>query len=175
MKPVVCIAGPTASGKSAWAVELAQAVDGEIINADSMQVYEDLKILSARPDSAEMKNIPHHLFGHIPSDRQYSTGEWCREAVPVILDCLARDKVPVLVGGTGLYFKALTDGFANVPPITDATKRETELLLETGIENLRKKALELDPIATARVLGDDPQRLQRIVNVAIETGRPISE
>ena len=175
MRPFICIAGPTASGKSAYALRVAEAMDGEIINADALQVYADLHVLSARPSREEMGSIPHHLFGHIAGDVRYSTGAWLREVEPVILDCLARGKTPILVGGTGLYFRALLIGMADIPPISDQLRQETAELLEgEGIEALRQTAERLDPIATARVLGHDPQRLQRIVNVARGTGQALS-
>jgi tRNA dimethylallyltransferase len=175
MKPVICIAGPTASGKSGYAVRVAQAVDGEIINADALQVYADLKILSARPDTSEMAGIPHHLFGHVPGSARYSTGKWLREVEPLIFDILARDKSPILVGGTGLYFRALLQGLADIPPVPERLSKDTQSRLEReGIEKLRAEAEQLDSIAAGRVLGDDPQRLQRIVNVAKGTGRSLS-
>jgi len=176
MKPIVFIAGPTASGKSAWAIELAKKSNGEIINADAMQVYEDLQILSARPNLPEMEGVPHHLFGHIAGNIRYSTGQWLREVQPVILDCLARDVLPILVGGTGLYFKALIEGLAEVPAISQDVFDEVKLMLEEkGVAYLRDEALHVDPKATSRVLGDDPQRLSRIVCVYRETGQPLSE
>ena len=175
MNPVVCIAGPTASGKSAWAVSLAKTVGGEIINADALQVYSDLQVLSARPTHDEIAEVPHHLFGHIKGSRRYSTGKWLDEAVPVILDVLGRGRVPILVGGTGLYFKALTEGLAAVPTPEQAAVDAAQALLDTkGIAALRAKAESLDPVAAARVLGDDPHRLLRIVNVATGTEKPLS-
>ena len=175
MKPIVFIAGPTASGKSAWALELAKTFNGEIINADAMQVYEDLQILSARPTFSEMQGVPHHLFGHIAGNIRYSTGQWLREVQPVILDCLAREVVPILVGGTGLYFKALLEGLAKVPAISQDVFESVETILENeGIASLREEALRIDPRATQRILGDDPQRLSRIVSVYRDTGRPLS-
>lgn len=172
IKPVVCIAGPTASGKSGWAIELAQTVDGEIINADSMQVYKSLHIITARPSKVEMASIPHHLFGHVDVTEQYSTGRWVREAREQIIDCLARQKTPILVGGTGLYFKALTVGLANIPQPNDQILRQ---LNDYSTIDLRIKAEEVDPIAAARVLGDDRQRLLRLVSVALGTKKKLSE
>ena len=175
MQPVICIAGPTASGKSAYALRVAEAMDGEIINADALQVYADLHVLSARPTEKEMGEVPHHLFGHLSGDVRYSTGAWLSEVEPVILDCLVRGKTPILVGGTGLYFRALLIGMADIPTIPDQLRQDTaELLEREGIEALRQTAERLDPVAADRVLGHDPQRLQRIVNVASGTGRPIS-
>ncbi len=175
LKPVICIAGPTASGKSAWAVEIAQSVDGEIINTDSMQVYEDLHILTARPTENEMGGIPHHMFGHVSPRQQYSVAEWLDDAQSQILDCLARQKTPILVGGTGLYFKALTEGLANIPDPGAASVANAEALGEKGVELLRAEAEKLDPEASARVLGADIRRLVRIVSVASGTGRALSD
>jgi len=175
MKPIICIAGPTASGKSAWALEIAKSMGGEIINADALQVYADLQILSARPRRDEMEDVPHHLFGHVAGDVRYSTGQWLREVQPVILDCLARDVIPILTGGTGLYFKALIEGIAEVPPVSsEAMSKAQGLLDEKDIAGLRAEAEKVDVIATARVLGNDPQRLLRIVSVYNQTGKALS-
>jgi len=174
LKPVICIAGPTASGKSAWAVEIAKSVDGEIINADSMQVYDSLHIITARPHKNEMEGILHHLFGHVPVTHKYSTGQWTKDATDQILDCLSRDKTPILVGGTGLYFKALVDGLAHIPEPGLEAKAQTEALLSQGIDVLRLEAERLDPVASARVLGKDPHRLARIVSVGLGTDKPLS-
>jgi len=175
MKQIVCIAGPTASGKSAFAVKLAKKCDGEVINADALQVYKELHVLSARPDKQEMGGIAHHLYGHVSASTRYSTGMWLEEADRLIIDILARGKTPILVGGTGLYFKALTQGLAKIPmPNAQAVKESQAILDEHGITALRARAKQLDPAASARVLGNDPQRLLRIVNVALGTGKPIS-
>jgi len=115
MRPVLCIAGPTASGKSGLALRLAKAVNGEIINADALQVYSDIRILSARPSDAEMAVIPHHLYGYVKGTIHYSGGQWVKAVMPIILDVLASGKTPILVGGTGLYFKSLLEGLAPVP------------------------------------------------------------
>lgn len=174
-KNVVCIAGPTASGKSAYAIDVAKARDGEIINADSMQVYTDLRVLSARPSAGEMEGIPHHLFGHVDGATRYSTGHWIREIQPAINDCHARGKTPIIVGGTGLYFRALTIGLAHVPKPSGEGMAQTHALAESGIDALRRKAEQLDPAAAARVLGNDPQRLIRIVSVALGTNKILSD
>lgn len=169
---MVCIAGPTASGKTGFALDLARKLDGEIVNADALQVYADLSILSARPTPYEMADIPHHLFGHIDGDDAYSVGHWVREAVPIILDILARHKTPIITGGTGLYFKALLVGLADIPAVDAALMTE----LETWpIDRLRDEAERLDPVAARRILGDDPQRLQRLVGVAMQTGQALSD
>ena len=173
MNPVICIAGPTASGKSAWALTLAKKYHGEVINADAIQVYRDLQIISARPTLDEMDEIPHHLFGHIDGAERYSVGRWLSEVQDIILDILARGKLPILTGGTGLYFKALTDGLASIPKVS--TTLVSSYLEREGIEALRARAEKLDPKATTRVLGHDPQRLIRIVSVAEQTSRTLSE
>lgn len=170
-----CIAGPTASGKSAYALKLAKKYGGEIINADALQVYSGLQILSARPTFKDMDNIPHHLYGHVDPSVRYSSGKWLADVDPLIIDILSRGYSPILVGGTGLYFKALTEGLAQIPePESSAILEAQAILNEKGIKELRKQAQRLDPVATARVLGDDPQRLLRIVNVALGTLRPLS-
>ena len=175
MKTVHCIAGPTASGKSTFAVKLAERLGGEIVNADALQVYSHLRVLSARPNEAEMVGIPHHLFGHIHPRTRYSVGHWLREVDGLIIDILARGKTPILVGGTGLYFKALTQGLAQIPPVSDEVVRQAQAVLDAqGVEALRVLAETLDPVATARVLGHDPQRLLRIVGVAQGTDKVLS-
>lgn len=176
MKPVLCIAGPTASGKSRFAIDLAKAVDGEIINADALQVYRQLQILSARPSQNEMAQIPHHMFGHIDGAVRYSVGHWLREVEPVILECLARGKTPILTGGTGLYFKALTRGLADIPPISREVEACVQALLDTqGIGALRKRCESIDPQASAAILGDDPHRLMRVLGVYEQSGTPLSQ
>lgn len=176
MKPVIFIAGPTASGKSAWAIKIAKKFDGEIINADALQVYKDLQILSARPTLSEMQDVPHHLFGHVSGETRYSTGQWLRDVQPIILDCLARDKYPILTGGTGLYFKALLNGLAQIPEISSEVFDDiNNRLKQFGVKRLREEAEQVDPIAAQRILGDDPQRLTRIVSVYTQTGRALSD
>lgn len=171
-RPVVCIAGPTASGKSGFALDVAKRVGGEVVNADALQVYADLIVLSARPTEEEMDGVTHHLFGHIPGDRLYSTGDWVREVIPVLKDIIERGKVPVLCGGTGLYFHALLVGLADIPEVPQSLSEAVDRI-EIGA--LREEALKVDPIATDRVLGDDPQRLARIVGVYRATGRALSD
>lgn len=175
MEKVICIAGPTASGKSAYALSIAEQVGGEIVNADSMQVYAPLHILSARPSEADMARVPHHLYGTVEGDVRYSTGEWLRDIMPMIKDIKARGNVPILVGGTGLYFQALTVGLADIPKPDAAVMAYVQGLLEQGVDVLRAEAERLDPVASKRVLGNDPQRLSRIVSVAKGTEKPLSE
>jgi tRNA dimethylallyltransferase len=175
MKPIICIAGPTASGKSAWAIQIAKSFGGEIINTDALQVYSELKIISARPSRSEMLSVPHHLFGHVDSNFRYSVGNWISEVESLIVDTLARGKSPILTGGTGLYFKSLIEGIAKIPSIPSDVILETNKFQEqNGVEGLRNLAEKLDPKAASRVLGKDPHRLMRIINVYKVTNKPIS-
>jgi tRNA dimethylallyltransferase len=175
MKPIICIAGPTASGKSAWAIQIAKSFGGEIINTDALQVYSELNIISARPSRSEMLSVPHHLFGHVDSNFRYSVGNWISEVESLIVDTLARGKSPILTGGTGLYFKSLIEGIAKIPSIPSDVILETNKFQEqNGVEGLRNLAEKLDPKAASRVLGKDPHRLMRIINVYKVTNKPIS-
>ncbi len=174
MKPVLCIAGPTASGKSGAALAIAKSVNGEIINADALQVYSDIRILSARPNKSEIRSVPHHLYGYVSGGTHYSGGHWVRAAMPVILDVLARGKIPILVGGTGLYFKSLFEGLASVPTIDPNLIREIDSRIEgEGIKSVLAEAKILDPKGTARLQGEDPQRLTRLLSVVKQTGHPL--
>ncbi len=176
MKKILLIAGPTASGKSAYAIKLAKRKHGEIINADALQVYRELQVLSARPQKSEMEGIRHYLFGHISAHERYSTGRWLKQADEKIMDILSRGKTPILVGGTGLYFKALTEGLADIPEAGEQAKaRAQEVFDKNGIVALRELAYELDALATNKVLGNDKQRLLRIVSVALGTGKSLSQ
>ncbi|MEM7729211.1 MAG: tRNA (adenosine(37)-N6)-dimethylallyltransferase MiaA [Pseudomonadota bacterium] len=170
--PIVCIAGPTASGKTDYAIRVARTVNGEIVNADALQVYADLSVLSARPSNDEMQDVPHHLFGHVDGRTAYSTGAWVRDARPVLQDISERGRVPVIVGGTGLYFQALLDGLADIPDVPEALQIALDA---TDVAELREEAERIDPDAAARILGDDPQRLARLVGVHRATGRTLSQ
>ena len=170
------IAGPTAAGKTALAIAAAERLDGEIVNADSMQIYDGLHLITARPTAAETARIPHHLFGVADPAERWSVGRWSEAALAACADIRKRGKTPVLVGGTGLYFNALTVGLAPVPEIGDAAReRAAALLAEGGLAALADEARRLDPAAAARVAPADRQRLQRIVEVGYETGRPLSD
>ena len=176
MKPVLYIAGPTASGKSRFALELAESVEGEIINADALQVYSDVSVLSARPERHDLARVSHHLYGYVSGDTHYSGGQWVKAVMPVILDALARGKVPILVGGTGLYFKSLLEGLAFVPDIDPAIVANIENRIAlSGIQSVMDEARVLDPLGASRLLGEDPQRLTRLLSVAVQTGRPLHE
>ncbi|MCG8443486.1 MAG: tRNA (adenosine(37)-N6)-dimethylallyltransferase MiaA [Caulobacterales bacterium] len=172
---ILLIAGPTASGKTALALALAEAFGGEIINADSMQVYRDLRVLTARPTPEEEARAPHRLFGHVDAGLAYSVGAWAGEALTAVEHALKRGRRAILVGGTGLYLHALTHGLAAIPdPGPDARARAQDLLAREGLEGLRRAAEAADPQAAAQVRGEDRQRLLRIVAVAEGLNAPLS-
>jgi tRNA dimethylallyltransferase len=172
--PVWLIAGPTASGKTALAIHAARRLGGEVVNADSMQIYADIPVLSAAPPADEQAGIPHHLFGVLDASQRASVGWWARAAMAVIDEIRSRGNTPVVVGGTGLYFNALTEGLAEVPDIPDEAAAEAEAIAGQGIAILRVEAERHDPDGASRVLGDDIQRLRRIVEVGLATGRALS-
>lgn len=169
------IAGPTASGKSALALRLAQAVGGEVINADSMQLYRDLEVLTARPPREETLLAPHHLFGVADAADGWSVGRWLDAARRELEDIARWRRVAIVVGGTGLYFRALTHGLAEIPPVprevVDALAAEVGAAGELA---LRPRLARLDPEAELRIERGDIQRLLRAVSVAEHTGRPLS-
>jgi len=169
------IAGPTASGKSALALRLAQQTGGEIVNADALQLYADLRILSARPSAEEQALAPHHLFGTVDAADGWSVGRWLRAALPILDDIAARDRTAIVVGGTGLYFRALTNGLAMIPPVPvaarDAAEAEFNVNGEAGVRELLG---QLDPEAEDRIEAGDRQRLVRALAVARHTGTPLS-
>ncbi|PST19175.1 tRNA (adenosine(37)-N6)-dimethylallyltransferase MiaA [Rhizobium sp. JAB6] len=171
----ILITGPTASGKSALAVELARSHDGVVINADSMQVYDTLRVLTARPDEADMDGIPHHLYGHVPARQAYSTGAWLRKAGDLVERLRGEGRMPVFVGGTGLYFKALTGGLSDMPEIpSDIRNRLRSRLLAEGPEALHRELAQSDR-AIAEVLNpQDGQRIVRALEVIEATGRSIA-
>ncbi|MFS8038813.1 tRNA (adenosine(37)-N6)-dimethylallyltransferase MiaA [Xanthobacter sp. AM11] len=171
----VLIAGPTASGKSALASALAARAGGIVLNADSMQVYGDLAVLTARPTVAEMAQVPHGLYGHVDADADYSVGRWLEDARTALADARAAGRLPVFVGGTGLYFRALTQGLADVPPVPEAVRgavRDEAQALDAAVLHARLAAV--DPAAAARIAPNDRQRILRALEVMAATGRPLS-
>ncbi|MCA1443703.1 tRNA (adenosine(37)-N6)-dimethylallyltransferase MiaA [Ensifer sp. IC4062] len=170
----ILITGPTASGKSALAVELARRHGGVVINADSMQVYDTLKILTARPDEAEMGGIEHFLYGHVPAGQAYSTGAWLREADVLVAQLREEGRLPVFVGGTGLYFKALTGGLSDMPKIPATIRDALRVRLkEEGAEALHRQLAARDPQTAAQLRPGDGQRIVRALEVIEATGKPI--
>lgn len=174
--PVLIIAGPTGSGKSRLAIAVAQAFAGEVINADSMQMYRDLRILSARPTPAEEAQVPHRLYGILPLDDPGSVGTWLARAVSAIRAAWAVGHLPIVVGGTGLYLKALTSGLAEVPPIPPAVRADAAARYDRqGGEAFRAALARLDPQAAARLPAGDRQRLIRADEVVRATGRTLTD
>lgn len=172
--PVILIAGPTASGKSKIALQLAQAIGGEIVNADSMQVYRELRVLTARPSAADEMAVPHHLYGSVSAATAYSVGQWAEEAVPVINKIRSQGKAAIVVGGTGLYFRVLTEGLAEMPLIPDALRRETRsMFAEMGPERFHIALSEVDPLAAKQIGSGDGQRMVRALEVFEASGRSI--
>ena len=163
---IFLISGPTASGKSSFAIKLANKINGEIINADSMQVYKELKILSARPDPKNFKNIKHHLYGFHNVNKNFSTGDWLKLTIKKIKEIKKRKKIPILVGGTGLYFKALTDGLTNIPNIPIRFRNKLRLLQEIlGQKKFYQKLIKLDPLSKNKINSTDVQRSIRAYEV----------
>lgn len=173
---VILIAGPTAGGKSALALDLARREGGEIVNADALQVYRDLSILTARPDAAAEALAPHHLFGCVDGDAPWSVGAWLRAAERIIGEIRARGAVPIVVGGTGLYFKALIEGLAEVPPIPAGVREAVgEQYERQGEAAFREELRRRDPKAEARINPADRQRLTRAMEVFVATGRALTD
>ena len=176
MHPAILIHGPTASGKSALAIELARKLGGEVINADSMQVYRDLQVISARPTEEEMDGVPHHLFGYVDAGMRYSTGEWLEAARGVLKRLQRQNKHAVIVGGTGLYLLALTQGLSDIPPVPDDIRAEVRAISDTeGADGLRARLAPHDPELAERLGTGDKQRLARAYEVWLATGRPLSD
>jgi len=170
------IAGPTASGKSALALRLAREIGGEIVNADALQLYADLRALSARPTPEEEAQAPHHLFGTVDGAEGWSVGRWLRAASSLIEAINGRGRPAILVGGTGLYFKALTEGLAEVPPIPAAVRGAEEARFEAEGESAARDRLRIsDPAAEARIAPGDRLRLTRALEVLAATGKSISD
>lgn len=173
---MLVVAGPTGSGKSALAVDLARARDGVVINADSMQVYRELRVLTARPTAAEEAAVPHRLYGVLSAAERCSAGRWLRLAAPEIEAAFAAGKVPVVVGGTGLYLRALTQGLADVPeiPAAEVARAQTRYE-ELGGEAFHDTLRALDPDAADRLPASDRQRLIRAYAVVKATGRTLKD
>jgi tRNA dimethylallyltransferase len=172
----ILIAGPTASGKSALALTLAEELGGTIINADSMQVYRDLRVITARPTPAETARVPHLLYGHVDAAENYSVGRWCLDAAAATAQAEGAGRLPILVGGTGLYFKALTRGLAAVPPIPAGIRAAVRARLKTdGVAALYADLGGRDPAAADRLMPNDRARISRALEVVLATGRPLAD
>lgn len=172
---IIFISGPTAIGKSILAIKLAKLHKGEIINADSMQVYSNLKILTARPSNQDKKNIKHHLYGHIPGSVRYNVAKWCEEISTIIKNKKNTNKKFIIVGGTGLYINSLLKGLSNVPFVEEKFKNKSNLLLnKLGIENFYQEVCKIDKDSCLKISKRDSQRLKRIWEVYQSTGRTLS-
>lgn len=172
----VLIAGPTASGKSGLAAALARQLDATVVNADSMQVYGDLRVLTARPDAGEERQAPHRLYGHVDSATNYSVGRYLADAAALLQRLHEEGRMPVFVGGTGLYVKALTEGLSDVPAVPDAVREAVRAGAEgraTG--TLHAELAGRDPEAAARIRPSDRLRILRALEVLAATGRPLAE
>ena len=171
----ILIAGPTASGKSALAITLAQRLGGTVVNADSMQVYRDLRVLSARPSEAEEAAAPHVLFGHVDGAVNYSVGLWLADAVRTLEDLRGQGRLPIFTGGTGMYFKGLLRGLSDIPPVPEEVRARVRAEAE-GLDpaTLHARLAALDPETAARLRPSDPQRILRALEVFEATGRSLS-
>jgi len=176
MARVWLIAGPTASGKSALGLRLAAEIDGEIVNADALQVYRDFRCLTARPSLAETEICPHHLYGVADAAQAWSVGAWLRAVQPILGEIEGRGRPAILVGGTGLYFNALTQGLAEIPAIPTYVREAVRTRLETLGETAFRAALaDRDPAAAGRIAPGDRQRLARAMEVLEATGRTLTD
>ncbi len=176
IKTVYVIAGPTASGKSELAISLANKINGAVINSDSMQVYKNLQILTARPSSSEMKNIDHHLYGFVDGSERYNVERWCNDATEIIKKISANNLTPILVGGTGLYIYTLINGLIDIPPIPEKIKIESEKILQELSKDFLINQIEnIDPDSLKEVNHNDTVRLRRIWEVFESTGKKFSE
>ena len=173
---IFLIYGPTASGKSKFSIKLAKKINGEIINADSMQIYHELKILSARPFKKDYQNIKHHLYGFQSVKKKFSTGDWLKLTNKKILDLRKRKKIPILVGGTGLYFKALTEGLVNIPNIpTKFREKIRRLHTKIGSKKFYSKLIKIDPLAKNYINSSDSQRSIRAYEIKAFTKKSMYE
>jgi len=172
----VLIAGPTASGKSALALAMAEELGGTIINADSMQVYRNLRIITARPTRAEETRVPHLLYGHVDAAENYSVGRWCVDASAALAEVERAGRLPIMIGGTGLYFKTLTQGLAAVPPIPPEVRAAVRGRLEAdGVAPLYVELAARDPVTAQRLMPGDRARVTRALEVVLATGRSLTD
>ena len=173
---IILLAGPTASGKSKMAIQLAKSLNGEIINADSMQVYKELKILTSRPSLSDEKKVKHHFYGFISVKKDFSTGNWIKLVKKKINEIILKKKIPILVGGTGLYFNALTKGFVEIPKIPKKFRKKVRFLHQKeGQNKFFKRLLKIDPKALNYINKSDTQRTIRAYEVKKYTKKSLYE
>ena len=174
--PIYFVVGPTSIGKSSLAIKLAKKLNGQIINADSMQVYKNLKVLTARPNIDEMKEIKHHLYGHVNATERYNVSRWCEEATLIIKNNFKKKITSILVGGTGMYIDKIINGLIDIPTIPESFKKESEkLLLKEGKENFFKIVKSFDNESVKKINPNDINRLRRVWEVFIYTEIPMSD
>jgi len=174
MSKIILISGPTASGKSKFAIKIANKINGEIINSDSMQIYKELKILTARPKTNEYKSIKHHLYGFHTVKKNFSTGDWLKNVINKINEIKKKKKVPIIVGGTGLYFKALTEGLVKIPNIPIKFRKKTRSLQKKlGQKKFFEKLVKIDPLIISRINATDVQRSIRAYEVKSYTKKSL--
>ena len=167
---IILISGPTASGKSNFAIKIAKKINGEIINADSMQVYKKFKILTARPETQNQKKIKHHLYGVIDLNKKFSTGQWLKAVIKIIEDIKKRKKIPILVGGTGLYFQSLINGLVEIPEVPKKIRKKIRLLQKIeGQEKFYQSLLKIDPKVKKKINPNDKQRSIRAYEIKYYT------
>ena len=172
---IFLIYGPTASGKSKLAIQIAKKINGEIINADSMQVYKQIKILSARPNPKNYQKVRHHLYGFHDVKKNFSTGDWLKLVIQKIKELKKRKKIPILVGGTGLYFKALTDGLSRIPKIPLKIRNQIRALhQEIGQKRFYQKLLKIDPMSVNKIKPNDTHRSLRAYEIKFYTQKSIN-
>ena len=173
-KKIILLAGPTASGKSKLAIQLAKKINGEIINADSMQIYREFSVLSSRPIDREINNPKHHLYGIISVKKNFSAGDWLKLTKSKVKLCHSKKKLPIIVGGTGLYFNMITRGLSKIPSIDLTTRNKVrQLFKKLGYKNFYQKLINLDPRAKNKILPNDSQRAQRAFEVMIKTKKSL--
>ncbi|HEY0851552.1 MAG TPA: tRNA (adenosine(37)-N6)-dimethylallyltransferase MiaA [Bradyrhizobium sp.] len=176
LSKAVLIAGPTASGKSALALDLAQKAGGIVINTDSMQVYRDLRIITARPTPEEEARVPHRLYGHVDAAINFSAGAWVTDAAKALAAARAQNKLPIFIGGSGLYFRALTRGLSAIPPIPAGIREGVRARLERdGVEALHAELARHDPVSAERLKPRDRTRIARALEVIEATGRALPD
>ena len=172
---IILISGPTASGKSSFAIKVAKKINGEIINTDSMQVYKQLKILTARPKKKDQKNIKHHLYGFQSVAKKFSTGAWLKLTIKKIQEIQKRNRIPILVGGTGLYFKSLSEGLVKMPNIPVKFRNKIRLLQKKiGQKNFYQRLIKLDPLVKNTINPNDAQRSIRAFEIKKFTKKSIT-
>ena len=175
-KKIILISGPTASGKSQLSVLLAKKINGEIINADSMQIYKEISILSSRPKITDLKKVKHHLYGFQSVNSKFSVGQWLKKVKKCTINITKKGKVPILVGGTGLYFKAITSGLSRIPKISNKKREAVKKIYDKiGYKKFYKKLISSDPLCKNKILASDTQRVLRAFEVKRFTKKSIYE